>query len=139
MNHITLASMFNRLSHPTVIISLVSHVVQILVLAGVDVNQKAVLSIITAACSIFVTLGVLSNPDTENQGYGDDMLICSESGQLEKHVKVAGQLICQPHGKVYKPSEDTSENATENSPEASPEAIAEDPPEEASPDASAKG
>ena len=106
MDH-QIKEMLGRLNNPSVILSLVSQVVQILFLVGINVNQKTVLSVMTAACSIFVTLGVLSNPDTESSGYADDIYPCSATGKLEKHVTVAGELVCQEHGAVYTPKEQT--------------------------------
>jgi uncharacterized membrane protein len=92
-----------RLNKPSTIISVVSQVVSTLLLLGVHVDQSMVMGVAAAGCSIMVTMGILNNPDTQKKGFGDDLLICSSSGKLEKHVMVNGQMVCEVCGSVYVP------------------------------------
>ncbi|MDR1705155.1 MAG: hypothetical protein LBS19_10810 [Clostridiales bacterium] len=94
-----------RLKKPSTLISLISQVVSILLLLGVHVDQNAIMSVAAAGCSVLVTMGVLSNPDTKKKGYGDDLLTCSKEGKLCKHVMVNGQMVCEDCGAVYTPPE----------------------------------
>jgi uncharacterized membrane protein len=105
-----------RLKKPSTIISLTSQVVSILLLLGVHINQTEVMGIAAAICSLLVTMGVLSNPDSNKKGYGDDLKICSNDGNLTKHVLVNGQMVCEECGAVYKEPE-TEEPAEQNAPE----------------------
>ena len=90
-----------RLQKPSTILSLVSQVLSILIILGVHINTAAVTTIAALGCSALVTLGVLSNPDTVNKGYGDDILECSEEGVRTQHVEVNGQMLCKECGAVY--------------------------------------
>lgn len=84
----------SRIRKPSTIISLVSQVVALLLLVGYDLDKNIIVSVATVLCSILVTLGILSNPDTENKGYGDDIRPCSKEGKNTCHVKVNGQMVC---------------------------------------------
>ncbi len=99
-----LVAYMGRLRKPSTLLSLVSQVVSILLLLGIHINQSAVMAVAAAVCSLMVTLGILSNPDTAKNGYGDDILTCSVSGKKEKHVLVNGQMVCQNCGTVYQPT-----------------------------------
>jgi uncharacterized membrane protein len=92
-----------RLRKPSTLLSLISQAVSILLLLGVHLDQTVIMGVAAAVCSILVTLGVLSNPDTAKKGYGDDMYPCSSTGELEKHVPVNGQMVCEKCGSVYTP------------------------------------
>lgn len=91
----------NRLKRPSVLLSIVSQVVTLLLLFGFDVNENLVMSVAAAGCSLLVTLGILSNPDTRKGSYGDDMLPCSRTGRLERHVLVNGKFVCAQCGAEY--------------------------------------
>lgn len=100
-----------RLRKPSVLLSLLSHVLTLFITMGLQVNEHYIMSIATIACSILVTLGILSNPDTTTKGYGDDYLICSASGRLEPHVPVNGKMVCTNCGAVHDSGvEDKPEN-----------------------------
>ncbi len=104
MNKAQLKNFVTRLRKPSILIGLVSQVISVLILVGVRVDQTAVMGVVTAITSILVTMGVLSNPDTKKKGFGDDIYPCSLTGELEQHVLVNGQLVCQKCGAVYDPS-----------------------------------
>jgi uncharacterized membrane protein len=92
-----------RLRKPSTLLSITSQIVSILLLLGVHLDQTAIMGVAAGVCSLLATLGILSNPDTENKGFGDDILHCSKDGRLEKHVTVNGQQVCQNCGTVYTP------------------------------------
>lgn len=87
-----------RLKKPTVIISLVSQVVGILILLDVNIDSEAITGITTSVTAILVTLGILSNPDTVNTGYGDDLAFCEGCGEEKQHVSIGGELYCSDCG-----------------------------------------
>ena len=89
-----LTQMFLRLKKPSVVLSIVSQVVAILLMLGLKVNESTIMAVATGGCSILATMGILSNPDASKSGYGDDLLICSKSGQLERHGMVNGPMGC---------------------------------------------
>lgn len=87
-----------RLKNPSVIMSIVSQIITILVLLNVNVDKQAVTGVVTAICTILVLLGILSNPDTNTKGYGDDMIQCDHCNKLTKHVLVNGKMVCSECG-----------------------------------------
>lgn len=91
-----------RLRKPSIILSLVSQVITIMLLMGFDVNKNLIMSIAAIVCSMLVTLGILSNPDSSKKGFGDDVLICSNSKKPEKHVKIKDKYVCTECGAIYK-------------------------------------
>lgn len=93
-----------RLKNPSVILSLVSQVITILLLIGVKINENTVMTVATAACSIFITLGIISNPDSTKVGYGDDILPCALTGENQQHVQINGKMVCVTSGAVYNPA-----------------------------------
>jgi uncharacterized membrane protein len=116
---VTLKQFVKRLSKPSSILSLLSQVLSVLLLLGVHIDQTKIMGIGAAVCSVLVALGILSNPDTKNKGYGDDLYPCSNTGELEKHVVVNGQLVCETCGAVYgsqpPPPADTADITTQQS------------------------
>lgn len=90
-----------RLQKPSVILSIASQIISILIIFGVQVNGSLVMTAVAAMCSVLVTLGILSNPDTLKKTYGDDLLVCSSSGTPEPHVEINGQMICATCGAVH--------------------------------------
>ena len=84
---------------------MLSQVVSILLLLDVNINENLIVSIATIVCSILVALGILSNPDTENKGYGEDYLYCFTDGKNTCHVKINGQMVCKKCGTIYNPKD----------------------------------
>ncbi len=72
-----------------------------MMLLGISLDTNLIMGIVAGLSSVMVTMGVLSNPDSVNKGYGDDILKCSREGVMEKHVMVAGKMVCQACGAVY--------------------------------------
>lgn len=93
-------SIIKRLKNPSVLLSLASYVATILLLTLTNISSSSVAAITTAALSIFTLLGVISNPDTKNKGYGDDILECPSCGKAA-HVEVGGQLVCKGCGTAH--------------------------------------
>lgn len=87
-----------RLKRPGVIISITSQIITVLLLLNVNVNIDVVTGIVTAICSILVLLGILSDPDSEQMGYGDIFALCSGCGKKTHHVFINGQLVCKECG-----------------------------------------
>ncbi len=87
-----------RLKNPAVITSLVSEFIAILMLLNIDVDANMIAGIIATITSMLVMLGILSNPDTETKGFGDDIAVCSGCGEETQHVLVGGELVCQNCG-----------------------------------------
>ena len=56
-----LKKLLRRLKRPSTLLSLVSQVAALLLLIGFKIDQNAIMGIATAACSILITLGILSN------------------------------------------------------------------------------
>lgn len=99
MNQLQLT--LRRLRKPSVMLSLISQVVAILVLLGYPVQEDLVMGVAVSACSVLVLLGIMSNPDTKKKGYGDDLLQCANSGLIEQHTMINGEMICTKCGAVY--------------------------------------
>lgn len=95
-------TIIDKLKNPSVILSIVSEVIAILMLLNIDVDANVVTSVVTGICSILVLLGILSDPNTENKGYGDDLLNCEHCNKLTRHVLVNGKLVCKECGHEYK-------------------------------------
>lgn len=94
-------NILKRLKNPSVVISIVSQVAAILALLNVSVNVDVVTQVVVGISSILVLLGIVSDPTTENKGYGDDMKHCSQCGKMTSHLKVAGKLSCSQCGKEF--------------------------------------
>lgn len=101
---VQIQQIIKRLKKPSVLLSLVSQIASLCILFGFNVNENMVMSVTTIVCSVLVTLGIMSNPDTKKNGYGDDVLTCSTSGDKEVHVNVNGQMVCANCGAVYVPA-----------------------------------
>ncbi len=87
-----------RLKNPSVLISIASQIVTILVLFNIHVDYNMITGVIAAISSIFVALGIISNPDTKAKGYGDDIALCPHCNKETQHVMVGGAMICSECG-----------------------------------------
>ncbi|MEG2518810.1 MAG: hypothetical protein RSB65_04065, partial [Oscillospiraceae bacterium] len=90
-----------RLKKPSVLISIASQIATILLLFKVNVDMTIVTGVITALGSILVLLGILSNPNTQNKGFGDDILPCAGCGKDTVHLMVNGEMVCRECGTVF--------------------------------------
>ena len=100
-----------RLKNPSVILSIVSQIAGIAVMINPNVKADVITGVAMSICSILVLLGILSNPNTKNKGFGDDILMCSKCGKPSVHIEVAGQMVCQECGAVYmEPTDQTTTN-----------------------------
>ncbi|MEG0570305.1 MAG: hypothetical protein RR497_01530 [Oscillospiraceae bacterium] len=97
----------SRLKNPSVILSIVSQVITILVLLKVDVDASIVTGIVAAICSIFVLLGIMSNPSTQKISYADDIYTCENCGEKNAHVLVGDELVCSSCGSKLKKNDDS--------------------------------
>lgn len=89
-----------RLRKPSVIASLTSQIITLCVLLGIDINTTLVTSFITTITTIFVILGIFSNPDAQRRGYRDDIMTCTECNKLSQHVKIGSQMVCANCGNI---------------------------------------
>lgn len=89
-----------RLRKPSVIASLTSQILTLCILLGINVDATLVTSVITTFTSMFVILGIFSNPDAQKKGYGDDIIPCENCGQLSQHVKAGDNMVCTNCGSV---------------------------------------
>lgn len=89
-----------RLKKPSVVLSIVSQIVSVLILFKAPIDAELIKGIAAALCSILTLLGIMSNPDTQKQGYGDDVYTCSGCGENTQHAMVNGQLVCCRCGTV---------------------------------------
>lgn len=92
-----------RLLNPSIIISIVAQIASVLTLFQLNVDMNIVETVVTAICSILVLLGIVSNPDTMNKGYGDDIKFCTNCNKYCEYVMVAGKLICKECGCAFTP------------------------------------
>ena len=90
-----------RLKKPSVILSIVSQAIAILAMLNIHVDNTIVMAIATAICSILTTAGILSNPSTVKNGYGDDIYVCSGCGKSNVHTLINGKLVCNTCGSVF--------------------------------------
>lgn len=90
-----------RLRRPSVIISIVSQVTAFLVLFNVNIDKSVIMSAATIVCSILTTMGILSNPDSQKNGYGDDIINCESCGGSKLHVNAGDQMICADCGAIH--------------------------------------
>lgn len=84
--------MLNRLKNPSVVLSIASQFIIILTLFHVNVDRNIITGIVTAICSILVSLGIMSNP--EQKGYSDNITYCEKCGENEVHINIADKLVC---------------------------------------------
>lgn len=90
-----------RLKKPSVFVSIVSEIIAIMLIFNVKVDVGVAEGLLAAVSSIFVTLGILSNPMKLGKGYQDDMRICENCGKMKRHVLVGGQLLCEDCGTKF--------------------------------------
>lgn len=89
-----------RLKRPSVIISIVSQVILLLILLHVEIDHDLAMAVTATISSILVTLGILSNPDSNNKGYGDDLLLCKDCKSTDTHVQIGDKMVCTKCGAV---------------------------------------
>lgn len=92
---------FVRLKKPSVLVSIISEIIAIMLIFNVKVDVGVAEGLLAAVSSIFVTLGILSNPMKLGNGYQDDMRICENCGKMKRHVLVGGQLLCEDCGTKF--------------------------------------
>ncbi|MEG1441607.1 MAG: phage holin [Oscillospiraceae bacterium] len=95
----------NRLKKPSVLLSIASQIVAILLLFNVNIDMNIVTGVITAITSIFVLLGIISDPTTQNKGYGDVFLKCEHCNKDAIYTVVDGRLVCSQCGTEYVPKD----------------------------------
>ena len=94
-------TMLKRLLKPKVFISIASEVISILVLFNINIDMNIVTAIITSAFSILIFLGIISDPNTQKKGYGDDIFKCTTCNKTTEHVLVNGQMTCRGCGGIH--------------------------------------
>lgn len=93
-------TILRRLRKPSVLISVFSQVLTITMLFQINHNLNIITGVMTGVCSILVLLGILSDPNTMNKGYGDDFALCTGCNKMCEHVQVNGNMICRECGCV---------------------------------------
>lgn len=83
-----------RLKKPSVIISIASQIATLLLLFNIEVEEHILVQGISALFTIVTVLGIVSNPDSKNKWYSDDIAYCSNCNKMSKVVSINGKLIC---------------------------------------------
>ena len=91
----------SRLKNPSVVLSIVSQIITIITIFKIDVNENIVLKVTISICSIFVLLGIMSNPSTKNFGYGDDILNCQNCNEDTMHTIIDNDFVCTKCGHKF--------------------------------------
>ncbi|MEG1687675.1 MAG: hypothetical protein RR022_02000 [Angelakisella sp.] len=90
----------NRLKNPTVLLSIASQLITVLLLFRVEIDRNLLTGLVTAVCTILSLLGIVSNPDSQNRGYGDDLYYCKGCQEQSHHVRVGNSMVCSQCGCV---------------------------------------
>ena len=53
-------TVFNKITNPAIIISVVSEIIALLVLFGIDIDRDFIIKVVTSISSILVLLGIVS-------------------------------------------------------------------------------
>lgn len=56
-----------RLKHPTTIIGITGYIITIISQFGISIDNDAIMTIIQSICAICVLLGILNNPEANNE------------------------------------------------------------------------
>ncbi|MFI3227180.1 MAG: hypothetical protein R3Y09_07170 [Clostridia bacterium] len=91
---VQLQTYLKRLKNPTVVLSIVSEIILVLTMLNINVDEQAVNVVVTGILTILVTLGIMSNPDTVNHTYSDDISYCESCEKDTVHAKIANEMIC---------------------------------------------
>lgn len=89
-----LTTILTRLKKPSVLTSLAAQITTLLLLFNVEIDTQLITGIITVITTILVLLGIVSNPDTQNQTYGDDLYFCPTCNKMTPHVLAGGNMLC---------------------------------------------
>ena len=66
--------LMKRILNPTVFTSIISQIVILLTMFNINVDTQQVSLAVTAITTILITLGIMSNPDTKNKTFLDDIV-----------------------------------------------------------------
>lgn len=92
-------SILKRLTNPSVLVSVVSQIALVLLLMCSKIDVGMIPGFVAAL--ILILLGIISDPNTLNKGYGDDLFVCSHCQKVCEHVMIEGKMICRECGTVY--------------------------------------
>lgn len=98
-----------RLKNPAVLLSITSQLLTLVMLIWGNQNMSVFKGVIAAVSSIFVMLGIVSDPTAPRKTSGDDMLPCSHCRRRTAHYLIAGKLLCCECGKEYSKKDDLKE------------------------------
>lgn len=90
--------LFRRLANPTVLASIISEII-ILLTAHVGSDELHIFA--TSISTILITLGIMSNPDTQNKTFLDDIRFCKGCSKDSEHTFVNGKMLCKDCGYVF--------------------------------------
>ncbi len=91
----------SRLKNPSVVLSIVSQIITVLALLKIDDNISIVTKIVIGVCSVFVLLGIISNPSSKKFGYGDDILNCQNCNKDTLHTFIYNNFVCVECGHKF--------------------------------------
>ncbi|MEG2000204.1 MAG: phage holin [Evtepia sp.] len=91
-------TILERLKNPSVLMSILAQITSLLILFQIHVDMNLVNGVMTAVSSILILLGILSDPNTQKKGYGDDIMTCADCGETGVHYKINGKMTCKNCG-----------------------------------------
>lgn len=89
---------------PSVMLGILSQIIAVLLLLGVDVNINLITGLVTALCSIFSLLGLMQLPPTQEakaKSPADTLLRCAICKRTTPHILVNDLMTCSKCGRVY--------------------------------------
>ena len=94
--------LMKRILNPTVFTSIISQIVILLTMFNINVDTQQVSIAVTAITTILITLGIMSNPDTKNKTFLDDIVFCKNCNKKSPHVLIKGDMVCKDCGTANK-------------------------------------
>lgn len=94
-----------KLKNPAVLFSVLSQIVAILILVGVNINEDTAMTFIGIGMSILATLGIIGQNQNKQKPpeLELDYLPCANTGDQECHIMIDGQMTCVKCGAKYIP------------------------------------
>lgn len=97
-----------RLKKPSIFFTLAAQLFSFgLFLIGQE--TLALITVAPPAFALFLSLmGILSDPDAEKKGFGDDFAYCKHCGVKTRYVNIAGKRYCRICGTIHEDTESSS-------------------------------
>lgn len=93
-----LGYIIQRLKKPSVLISISSQIATLLLVANINIDEVIIIEVISVICTLLTFFGIVSNPDTDNKGFGDDIAFCDKCNKNSKYIRIGNQVICTECG-----------------------------------------